>query len=209
MTRLGINVPNELVNRLKPFKTSINVSQVCRDALEAQVAAYERADARVEEDEMSDLIQKFRQEIASRELNWESLGHEDAKVWAELGSLDDFENLFYKLSFVGRPGMLERPSINIVPHVDGARGFYERLKENADWAEWKYEHDEEVNHVGKAQSEYELAWFSYIRAVWKKIQSAVGGDIKRAHERSQQALANLEAGEHVPGQTSSTEEGTQ
>ena len=180
MTRLGINVPDDLLDRLKPFKTSINVSQICRDALEAQVAAYERAYARVEDDDMEDLIQRLRLEIAGREVDWESLGHEDAKVWAELGSLDDFKNLFYKLSFVGHGGMLKRPTINIIPHVDGTRGFYERLKENPAWSEWKYEHDEQVNHVGKAQSAYELGWFSYIRAVRRKVQSAVGDDIKRA-----------------------------
>jgi hypothetical protein len=147
--------------------------------------------------EEADLVQRFRAEYSERDIDWESLGYEDAKVWAELAAFKDFETLFYRLSFVGRPGMLERPAIEVVPDVDGARLFHERWHEHRKWADRKYERDLNVNHFENAHSTYELAWFSYIRAVWERVQSAIVQDLSRTHERSQEALENLQIPEHL------------
>ncbi len=174
MTRLGINVPKELLDRLKPFKGTINVSQVCRDALEAQVAAYERAKSRVGEADLSDLVERFYQEHADRDIDWEELGREDGTVWAELASLEQLETLMYRLSFVGRPGMLQRQTIDIVPSVEGTKLFDDRWHEKQDWFLERYDLDENTNHLEKAKSAYELGWFSYARVIWGLVQEKLG-----------------------------------
>lgn len=176
MARLGINVPDELLKRMKPFKSSVNVSQVCRDALEAQVAAYERARARFDGDNLRDLIQRFSEEHVDREIDWETLGHEDAKVWMELASLKDLETVFYRLSFVGRPGMLERPTVGIVPFLEGTKLFEHRWQENEEAVLRLYDFDENTNHYLRAKEKYELGWFSYARVVWEQVQATIAKD---------------------------------
>ena len=44
--RLGINVPDELLRRVKEIRPRVNVSQVCRQALERYVDIAEQAKRR-------------------------------------------------------------------------------------------------------------------------------------------------------------------
>ena len=41
--RLGINIPYDLHQRLMPLKQYVNVSQICRQAIEDRVRCYEKA----------------------------------------------------------------------------------------------------------------------------------------------------------------------
>ena len=41
MARISISIPDELAARLEPVKDHLNVSQVCRDALEHRITAFE------------------------------------------------------------------------------------------------------------------------------------------------------------------------
>ena len=41
--RIGINIPNDLHRRLEPLKQYVNVSQICREAIEDRIRCYERA----------------------------------------------------------------------------------------------------------------------------------------------------------------------
>ena len=41
--RIGINIPNELHRRLEPLKQHINISQICREAIEERIGCYEKA----------------------------------------------------------------------------------------------------------------------------------------------------------------------
>lgn len=131
---------------------------------------------RVDSDGFDDMIQRLREEYIDREIDWESLGHEDAKVWAELASLSDFETLFYRLKFVGHRGMLQKASIDIIPFIEGAKRFYDHEQEHKEWLLERTEYDEGPNHFEQAKAVYELGWFSYIRAVWQKVQPALAKD---------------------------------
>ncbi len=48
MARISISIPDKLMARLEPIKDDINVSKLCREALEQRVGAYERAAQRNE-----------------------------------------------------------------------------------------------------------------------------------------------------------------
>ena len=48
--RIGINVPNELLQRVKAIRPEVNVSQICREALEESARNAERVRARVAAD---------------------------------------------------------------------------------------------------------------------------------------------------------------
>ena len=43
MGDVGVNIPNGLHRRLEPLKQYINVSQICRDAIEERIRCYEKA----------------------------------------------------------------------------------------------------------------------------------------------------------------------
>ena len=57
--RIGVNIPEDLYQRLKPLKETVNISQVCREAIEAYVNDYERALSRNEADGMDDVVDRL------------------------------------------------------------------------------------------------------------------------------------------------------
>ena len=81
--RIGINVPNDLIKRMEPLKQMINISQVCRDAIQGWVDTYERARERAGQDGMEAVTLRLRRELESYEVDWEAIWHEDAKGWVE------------------------------------------------------------------------------------------------------------------------------
>lgn len=173
MTRLGINVPEKLMKRIKPFRGSINVSQVCRDALEAHVAAHERAKARAEQDDLGDVIRRFRDQHVDIQVDWERLGHEDAKLWVELASLKDLEELFYRVGFKMKGSLAGPLETEIVPFLEGVKKFHQHWQENEDWVNAQYSRDLEGNHYGSAKAIYDRAWFGYTTAVWGSVRDAI------------------------------------
>ena len=47
--RIGINIPNELHRRMEPLKETMNVSQLCRDAITNHLEKYETAIANLQD----------------------------------------------------------------------------------------------------------------------------------------------------------------
>ena len=57
--RIGVNIPDDLYQRMKHIKHTVNVSQVCREAIEAYVEDYERARARLESDGADEMVKRL------------------------------------------------------------------------------------------------------------------------------------------------------
>ncbi|MBF8268004.1 MAG: hypothetical protein HW388_1512 [Dehalococcoidia bacterium] len=111
--RIGIKVADDILKRMEPFRHLTNVSQICRDAIEAWVDSYERARNRAREDGMEAVAARLQSEHAEQTVDWEALGHEDAKLWVQMATLEDFETLFHNLKVKERQG---RSSENWIPH---------------------------------------------------------------------------------------------
>ena len=73
--RIGLNIPDDLLTRLEPLKPSINVSQICREAIEAYVDSYERASMKIEEDGTLEEAERIWRQEESRVVDWEELGN--------------------------------------------------------------------------------------------------------------------------------------
>ena len=56
--RIGVNIPDELLQRVREIRPEVNVSQICRQALEDRAALAERVKAQVEEDGIGTHIQR-------------------------------------------------------------------------------------------------------------------------------------------------------
>jgi len=173
--RIGINVPNDLLKRLEPLKQMTNVSQICRDAIQTWIATYERAIERASQDGMEDIALRLRDEIDSYKIDWEGLGNEDAKIWAQLASLKDFENLFHNMGVAKRRG--RATGIWCARIIPGTREFGERAHEHKEWFERQYEIDKNTNHQQQAEIEYTRGWLSYITAIWEMVKR--GAELKK------------------------------
>ena len=56
--RIGINIPKELHQRLQPLKGTMNISQICREALEAHVEKYEEYTGWLDSDDARELVSR-------------------------------------------------------------------------------------------------------------------------------------------------------
>lgn len=171
--RIGINVPSDLLKRMEPLKQMTNVSQVCRDAIQAWVDRYERARERANQDGMEEVASRLRQELESYKVDWEALGHEDAKLWAQMATLKEFEHLFHNVGVAKKKGRM--PGLWCAPILSGTKEFHERQHEHKEWFARQIELDEEgPNPYLRSEAEYTRGWLSYLRAVWEMAKRDTG-----------------------------------
>ena len=109
--RIGVNIPPDLYQRMKHIRQTVNVSQVCREAIEAYVDDYERAHARLEADGVDEVAERLCGGEDDLSVDWEELGWMDARDWVNRVDRDSFEHLFHRIDVLTRQG---RP-IWIVP----------------------------------------------------------------------------------------------
>ncbi|MFC1917923.1 hypothetical protein ACFLXH_04645 [Chloroflexota bacterium] len=161
--RIGINVPNDLLKRMKPFKQMINISQVCRDAIEYWVNTYERASEKAKQDGMEEVAAVLSREWEPIEVDWQTIGHEDARIWAQKATPENFEHFAHNLK-VGRSHG-RTPGIWMAPHLPGTKTYGERQAEHEDWFMQQCELDWDTNPYLIAQEEYVRGWTSYLIAI--------------------------------------------
>lgn len=196
--RIGVNIPGDLYQRLKPLKEAVNISQVCREAIEAYVDDYERALTRTEVDGVDEVVDGFLRDEAQSEADWEELGWVDAASWVGAVDLATFEHLFHRLDVLKRQG---RPSWEVPPPgAGGVQTFVERSWEYRDLFERQHERQFELNLEGDPRSDaerkYMRAWVAYVTAVREKIrqrrEEKAGQLLKERREASEP-----EAPEHL------------
>ena len=166
--RIGINIADDLLKRMAPLRSVINVSEICRRAIENHVQAYEQAKKRAEEDGMDAVAERLAQQLEEPEVDWKGLGLQDARMWAEMATPEDWEYLQHRLDVWIRQGHL--PYDVPVPHVEGVKGFYQREHENKEWMIRQFDRDAKSDHFLAAKARYDLAFVSYLIAVWEKAK---------------------------------------
>lgn len=169
--RIGINIPNSLLKRMEPIKQMINVSQVCRDAIEDRVVTYERAMQKARQDGMDEMAAVLRREWEPIVVDWQAIGHEDARIWAEKATPDNFEHFAHNLR-VGRSHG-RTPGIWMAPHIPGTKVFGERQAEHEEWFTQQCELDWDSNPYLRADEEYERGWTSYLIAILDMAEEPV------------------------------------
>jgi len=192
--RIGVNIPNALYERLKPLKETVNLSQVCREAIESYVEDYEHAAARVEADALDEVVARIGGEEASLSaVAWEELGWDDARSWVNAASHQDFEHLLHRLDILkkqGRPSWVVPP-----PYVRGMKTFDERAWEVRELFVREHERLLEFNEAGTpradAEQRYMRAWVAYVTVVREKIE-------QHREEREREMLASRRAPRREP-----------
>ena len=189
--RIGLNIPDELLARLEPLKPSINVSQICREAIEAYVDSYERASMKIEDDGALHEAERIWRQHESKTVDWEELGYVDGKAWVERAELEDLENLFHNLGVAKRKN--REPFIPFWRYIPDTKDFGHRRGEHAEWFIWQGELDETGNPYIRAEKEYTRGWLAYVTAVWQQVDQW-----RRAHTKEMVDQRESRAQPEVP-----------
>ena len=171
--RIGVNVPDDLHRRMKRIKHTVNISRVCREAIEAYVDDLERSAVRVESDDLDEVIERLSSEEDPRSVDWQELGWSDARDWVKAVDVDRFEHLFHRIDVLRRQG---RPTWEVPPpHVPDpdVKAFDQRWGEHVERFARQFERLWEVNSEywprADAEEEYGRAWVAYVSAVREKV----------------------------------------
>ena len=167
--RIGVNIPNDLYRRMEPIKHTINISQVCREAIETYVEDYERARDRLESDDINETVDRLFSEEEQMTIDWKELGWTDAKTWVEAVDKENFEHLFHRVDILkkqGRPTWIVPP-----PGAPEAKRFDQRAWEHSEYFEHLFDLNQEGDPQGDAEEEYGRAWLAYVCAVREEIQN--------------------------------------
>ena len=161
--RLGINIPNSLYKRMEPIKHMVNISQICRDAIEEWVNAYEQGLAQVKQDGIDEVVEQLKQAWKPYIVDWEKLGREDARIWAQKATTDNFEHFAHNLR-VGR-GHGRTPGVWMAPHLPDTPFYGQRQAEHEKWFKQQFDENSDANPYLTAREDYERGWTSYLIAI--------------------------------------------
>ena len=148
MSRISISIPEQLMAKLEPIKDGINISQLCREALERRVAAFERA-AGHEALDLDGLVKRLQYERSTEESKFEDLGKDNAGRWLNA------------VSFLELKNVADNPSSSNLPKYKLPRAAFQIMKQ--DMAEAN------VSCEGGQAIAYKTAWLDYVRSVWAQV----------------------------------------
>ena len=154
MARISISLPDSLIARLEPLKDGINVSQLCREALEQRVAAYERASGRDGQGlDMEALVKRLRDERELLGGKFEQLGKDNAALWLNTASYLEIQGV----AEADRPGKLHKYRL--------PRAAFTVMKQDMQEAA--------LDCDGTHAVVYKTAWLDYVKAVWAEVVGRV------------------------------------
>ena len=174
--RIGINVPNELLKQVKQLSPEVNVSQVCREALQHRVEVTQRAAAQAISDGVDEHVERLDQSVARppMEPDWEAYALDDARIWASTVTPELWERFVYQADFLRKEGRDEIEMVDIWSSGKGVEGFSRRLHDNREWFIAQHELDFESgvnrNLHEKAKREYGRAWLGYVHEVRRLLE---------------------------------------
>lgn len=199
--RIGINIPDDLDRRLGPFKSSINVSQLCKDAITEYVSLRERAQEEAESDKVDKLVSRLFAERKKARVDWELFGLQDARAWASSASRDEWDSLLDRIDCREAQGKSPFDARIPIPRVEGVRNYYDRQYEiDVDNGWFEMHINDEANPYVVAQSQYQRGFLAYIMIVRKKLREMAAADLKAQDEQSRQVKSDLRSSVEVPEQ---------
>lgn len=173
--RIGINVPNEVINTIKELDPEANISQICREALSSHAAAAKRAQTEITDEDMDEIVERLEWPGSHPyiEPDWATYAWQDAQDWVKAIAPRDWYYFLcgydhYKES--SRELYMYAQFRGIGNHK-GVKSYIDRFMENDDWF-WR----EAV--IGgnlarqkaheKAENDYMRTWLAYVNEVRRK-----------------------------------------
>ena len=149
MGRISISLPDSLLAKLEPIKDGINISQLCREALEQRVAVYQRAASRNGHDlDLDALVHRLQGERDLFGGKFEQLGKNNAAAWLTTAPYLEIQNVANH------------------NHSDGMHKY--KLPRAAFSAMKQDMQDVNLSCDGPQAVVYKTAWLDYVKAVWSE-----------------------------------------
>ena len=185
--RIGINVPDDLLDRVKQAWTSVNISEVCRDALQRTVEEGRRVTNRVEQDDVEEKIAWLDAQTAlPEEPDWVALALDDAATWFKGITAAGWEHFLHQCDVLRRQGRDEAVMVDIWSSMYDAQGIRRHLHESQEWLISELEREEMTgirsNAWERAMRTYARAWLGYVHEVRRRLE-----------DRREEALARRQA----------------
>ena len=167
--RIGINVPNELLERVKAIQPEVNVSQVCREALEEMVNDAQRLRATVAANGLEARAASLANYIA--EPDWQTYGWEDAIEWVNSVSPDDWRECWTIYENDQRDGKGDYwPGPYFCWYTPGVTRFYHRERDNEAWFQQQSKLGGSGRSYSEAEKKYDKAWFDCVSEVKRLVE---------------------------------------
>lgn len=194
--RIGVNIPDDLLRRLDPLKSELNISEVCREALAKRVQGYETAIINLEDGSASEVLERAAGEEIEHwkniDFDWEALGYEDAVNWVASATWKDWETRREAQGLLERQN---RPSWEIHQFLRGDRergnktfddrfrDFYEFRRGLSDeYLDWLYYNGIETDWDA-ARRDYGRAWVVYLGKAWAIICERRNTELERLRQQ--------------------------
>ncbi len=161
MPRVSISLPEDLMKRLEPVKEKLNISQVCREALERRVAMFERSASKEgQETGRQEVVMRLRDERASLETRWEDLGRRNAAVWLGTASYEELKDAV---------------------EANGAKNGHKSSLPKSAFKMLKRDMKEDRGDAdgGEAQV-YKTAWLDCVKDVWLEVNQEPAAEVAAA-----------------------------
>ena len=200
--RIGINVPDELLQKVKGTQPPVNVSQVCRDALERYVEVSDRARAQTVADGVDEHVIRLAKSVQTPmiEPDWEACALDDARDWVRATNPESWPQFMHQCEVLRRQKRDEAEMVDIWSQGGGCKGLLLLLDEHSEWFEGQFElqfeSDVVVDPYDKAREEYSRAWLGYVYEVRRKLEDHYRAEYQkvmaeRAEERRSRKVPQL------------------
>ena len=191
--RIGINVPNDLLKRVKTLQPDVNVSQVCREALEDLAATHELAVERVGSDGAVERVIEFADadELPLLEPDWVGYALDDARDWVSLVTPEGWDRFWYMYDHLKRIGGDVAGMNDLVRDHPSIKGYYDRNRENSGWFESEfdkaYAQGGYSNAFEKSKKTYSSVWLTYVLEARRKYLEYRDAKIEQAQAEREKA----------------------
>lgn len=165
---MGINVPDDLLQRVKSLDPDINISQVCREALANHATIQELAVERVAR---NGAVLERTKELATTlpvEPDWVNYALTDAAYWLLNVDPDDWDEFWQLYDQDEREGK-DLLNVIIFAHRYGSKDFSDRWDENrANWSGHRANRRHFAELYAAAEKSYKGAWLAYMKEARRK-----------------------------------------
>ena len=182
--RIGINVPNSLLQQVKEINPPVNVSDVCRKALEGYVNLEQRTAAQVHSDNMeAKITHLFQKTSLPAEPDWVGLALDNAANWVRNVTPEEWNDFVEDVDRLRQEGQPEDLYINVWTIQYGGKGIFGHVHDYWDRLT-KAARPSRVSGLARDASErgrreYTRAWLGYVYEVRRLIEQRR----KEAYER--------------------------
>ena len=168
--RIGINVPDRIMRRIKELDPRVNISQICRDILSSYCGALERIESWVDDydEEVEEQVIRLSQEPPI-EPDWVGHGLEDAREWVRTMHPDQWRYFWHSRDTLKEQAKDLRFLVDFYSG-EGVKGFHDRYREHASWfiPPQLPPGIDRRDAFDRARENYYLAWQGYVNRVRSK-----------------------------------------